>query len=193
MRGVQQHAATARLIADLPASVGIVGASLLAKGLEHPPNCQRLKCRLREQAHSHKGCVCCEKARCQKTPQMYLPTACRWERACSRRGWCIQPIVSGWNAVFVSKLTPTSPANRPRYQIDGDSVGASLLAKASWRSAEEVAGYPGLFAPMRPRPSSHPQWILDRAEAGIRPEPADSSTSGTPPATPRGSGRVRAL
>ncbi|OCX15852.1 hypothetical protein BBI10_19210 [Pseudomonas graminis] len=31
MRGVQQHAAAARLIADLPASVGIMGASLLAK------------------------------------------------------------------------------------------------------------------------------------------------------------------
>jgi hypothetical protein len=34
-----------------------VGASLLAKRQEQPLNLQRLKCPLREQAHSHKYCV----------------------------------------------------------------------------------------------------------------------------------------
>ena len=42
-----------------------------------------------------------------------------WERACSRRGEYIRRILSGGNAVFVSKLTPTGAVFTGRRRVRG--------------------------------------------------------------------------
>ncbi len=127
---------------------------MLAKRPVHPPHLRRLECHLREQAHSHKGSVCLAKAARQKdglcsimtTPEMYQLPLILWERACSRRGRYIRHISGGWNAIFVSKLTPTRAAfpcessaserwallnhdHTRDVSVAANPVGASLLAK----------------------------------------------------------------
>jgi hypothetical protein len=128
---VSEHAA------DVSVEARSVGASLLANWSAHPLKIQRLKYRLREQAHSYMRCVSSEIARCQRTPQMYLLKHGVWERACSRMGGtCAKDSAAGIPSSRASSLLramyrlgdSTVSEHAADISVAARSVGASLLA-----------------------------------------------------------------
>jgi hypothetical protein len=68
--------------------------------------------------------------------------------------------VAECTGLFVSKLTPTSPAAVEYLRLTHYPVGASLLAKAYLQPGKKVAECTGLFASKVERHSGHSHNVL---------------------------------
>ncbi len=84
----------------------------------------------------------------------------------------LQPLekIADCPGLFVSKLTPTSPAVLPRSRVQPNPVGASLLAKTYLQPLEKIADCPGLFV-IKLTPSSPA--VLPRSR--VHPNPVGAS------------------